>query len=144
MNYPSPSVTAAILNSKRKVLLIRTSKGNGVGTWRLPGGPLKGGNNWLDSLRDEVKDKVGLKVRDPELVGIYSDPAFHSFPSLTPAEFWVSACFLVREYEGTVLLGEGADGFDWFPEGQLPEPLFLSEAPKLLDVFHFNGWVSVR
>jgi len=59
--YPEPTVGALILNDKKQVLLVKSHK------WRnrftLPGGHIEIGETIEESLKREVKEEIGLKIK---------------------------------------------------------------------------------
>jgi ADP-ribose pyrophosphatase YjhB (NUDIX family) len=144
---PRPVVSAVILNKQNQVLLtLRSQKVWWPGKWCLPGGHLKGGQDWLAAVREEVSEEVGLEFSKAELTGIYSDPKLHQLyePKLGKTMSFVSATFLIRDFRGEVKLNEESSEFGWFSIDALPENIFASERVKISDALRFEGQAFVR
>lgn len=145
--YPRVCVSAVVINKEGKVLLTRRSeKVWFAGTWCLPGGHVEGGEDWIGAIRNEVHEEVGLKTKNEVLVGIYSDPALNTLedrPSKTTHVF-VSASFLIRDFEGEVKPSEEVSDFGWFSESEIPKETLAVEALKCRDAFQFKTIPFVR
>jgi 8-oxo-dGTP pyrophosphatase MutT (NUDIX family) len=73
---PSPNVprrvgVIALLERDGAVLVQRRADD---GAWDFIGGALDEEETVLDALHREVREETGLRIADPELVAIYSDP----------------------------------------------------------------------
>lgn len=144
---PRPVVSAVILNKQNEVLLtLRSQKVWWPGKWCLPGGHLKGGQDWLAAVQEEVSEEVGLQVVKAELSGIYSDPKLNQLyePKLGKTLSFVAATFVIRDYRGEVKLNEECAEFGWFSVDKLPEGIFASEKIKISDALRFEGQTFVR
>jgi len=66
--YPEPTVGGLILNTKGELLLVESPK------WKrgytIPGGHVELGETLVGALHRELKEEVGLKVEEPELLMI--------------------------------------------------------------------------
>lgn len=151
MNFPierpRPAVSAVIVNPERKVLLtLRSDKVWWPGQWCLPGGHLKGGQDWLSACQAEVSEEVGLEVVKAKLVGIYSDPQVNLLwePKSGKKIGFVVASFLVTDYRGELKPNEEVSQFGWFSVDALPTPLMASEKIKISDAMRFDGHAFVR
>ncbi len=144
---PLVAVNAAILNPEGKILLTqRSQKIREPGKWCLPGGHLDGGESWLEAIEREVEEEVGIKILDPTLMGIYSNPQLNitSEPVLLGKKVqFVVAVFRVTQFNGTVTTNDEVSAWDWFRE-KLPEPMVRSHPSRVQDAFQFNGTVFVR
>ncbi|MBM4317124.1 MAG: NUDIX domain-containing protein [Deltaproteobacteria bacterium] len=151
MNFPierpRAAVSAVIMNPEKKVLLtLRSSKVWWPGQWCLPGGHLRGGQDWLSTCREEVSEEVGLEVVKARLVGIYSDPEVNQLwePRAGKKLSFVVASFLVTDYRGEVKVNDEVSEVGWFELDRLPTPLLVSEKIKISDAFRFDGQAFVR
>jgi 8-oxo-dGTP diphosphatase len=147
VDRPRPAVSAVIINSDKKVLLtLRSPQVWWSGQWCLPGGHLKGGQDWLAACREEVQEEVGLEVVKTQLVGIYSDPTVNQIwePQNGKKLSFVVASFLVSEFRGQPRTTEEVSEIGWFSADQLPEPLMGSERIKIIDALRFQGQSFVR
>lgn len=144
---PRPAVSAVIVNSEKKVLLtLRSNKVWWPGQWCLPGGHLKGGQDWLSACREEVSEEVGLEVIKAKLVGIYSDPQVNMLwePKEGKKLSFVVASFLVMDYRGDIKINDEVTEARWFSLDALPSPLLASEKIKISDALRFDGQAFVR
>lgn len=62
--------TKAFINYKGKILILRESsdydEGANAGSWDVPGGRIKPGENPIESLKREIKEETGLKTEIKE------------------------------------------------------------------------------
>ena len=61
--------TKAFIDYNGKILIIRESKeyrGEDAGSWDIPGGRIKPGEDPIDSLKREIKEETGLNVEIKE------------------------------------------------------------------------------
>jgi ADP-ribose pyrophosphatase YjhB (NUDIX family) len=58
--------------SAERILMVRAARGFTKGTWNMPGGFVLYGEAPEDAVRREVREEVGMEIRDPVLVGIYT------------------------------------------------------------------------
>ncbi len=144
---PRPVVSAVIINKDKKILLtLRSNNVSWPGQWCLPGGHLKGGQDWSTACREEVQEETGLEVVKAELVGIYSDPKFNQLWEVKEEKTisFVAASFLIREFRGETKITDEVAALDWFSWEALPEPLIAIERIKIGDALAFQGQVFVR
>ncbi len=85
--YPLPAV-AALIAHQGKVLIVRTHKWNGL--WGVPGGKIDYGEDTLTALAREMREEVGLEIRDA-VYAFYSD-------IIEDANFYKPAHFLSLEF----------------------------------------------
>ncbi len=145
--YPRVCVSAAIVNKEGKVLLTkRSEKVWYAGTWCLPGGHVEGGEDWIAAVRKEVLEEVGLKVKNEVLVGIYSDPKLNTLEDKPSGRVnvFVSACFLIRDFEGEVKITDEVSEYGWFSVDKLPTDTIPVEALKCQDSFKPKEFPFVR
>lgn len=104
---------AVVVNDQGKVLIVReaaTGKNNTkVGYWGLIGGRLEPGEAFLDALRREVSEEVGLQIEPlrPIYLGEWR-PVIHDVPHQIIAIFMVC-----RVSSGTVVLSDEHDNYAW-------------------------------
>lgn len=145
---PYPAVNVAIVSPDGKILLTRRSAViREPGKWCLPGGHLDGGESWVDAVRRETREEVGLEIVSERLVGLYSDPALTVTEQ--PLEKghhgqFVVALFLVTEFRGEVRPSHEVDAWEWFSPERLPSPMIKSHPIRVEDAFRFEGEVFVR
>jgi nucleoside triphosphatase len=105
--YPLPAV-AALIAHNQKVLLVRTHKWSGL--WGVPGGKIDYGEDALTALHREMREEVGLEIRDAVYAfysDIIEDPKFHK-----PAHF-LSLEFVAYSDSSEVVTNEEIAEFAW-------------------------------
>jgi nucleoside triphosphatase len=60
--YPEPTVGALILNSEGKMLLVKSHKWGD--RYTIAGGHVEVGETLVEALKREIKEEVGLEIRD--------------------------------------------------------------------------------
>jgi len=68
MHYPEPIVGALIINSHRKILLVKQKKWNGA--YCIPGGHIELNESIEEAIKREVLEEVGLLIRVIQLLGV--------------------------------------------------------------------------
>lgn len=74
-NYinPLPTTTAILLNENDEILLIKRDVEPGKGSWDTPGGFIDIGENAEDGMTREIKEELGIDLKDFEYLGSYED-----------------------------------------------------------------------
>lgn len=144
---PVPAANAAIFKEGKILLTQRSLQIREGGKWCLPGGHVEKGESWESAMIREVFEETGLTVRSHELLGIYSDPLL----TVTPHPYYqgahgqfVSAVFIVRNFEGAVKINHEVETWDWFEFDRLPDPILRSHPIRIQDAFRFQGVSFVR
>jgi len=66
-------VAIAILRTRGRVFLVRRARGKPLpGRWEFPGGKVEVGEEPRVALRRELREELGIRVRDLSLFGVYS------------------------------------------------------------------------
>ncbi len=105
--YPLPAV-AALIAHKGRVLIVKTHKWSGL--WGVPGGKIDYGEDALTALAREMREEVGLEIRDAVYAfysDIIEDKLFHK-----PAHF-LSLEFVAYSDSDTVTTNEEIAEFAW-------------------------------
>ena len=117
----SPCVGAVIVDPQTRIALI-CRRDNGL--WALPTGHVEPGETCQAAVLREVEEEVGLRLDNPVLSGLYSDPSSQvvTLPD-GRTEHFVTACFLLRAPEGELVLApnEVTDGGFFAPDA-FPTP----------------------
>jgi 8-oxo-dGTP diphosphatase len=104
-------VAGALCDAQRRVLIAqRPAAKHMAGRWEFPGGKVGGGESECDALARELREELGVQVREPQFCLRLS----HSYPERTvELSFW-----LVRDFAGEP---RGLDGqqLKWVPAAQL-------------------------
>ncbi|MEW6407827.1 MAG: NUDIX domain-containing protein [Patescibacteria group bacterium] len=86
--YPEVTVGALIKNKKGEILLIRSPKwGN---RFTLCGGHIEMGETAERALKREIREEVGLEIKNPRLLKVYD--------AIYPKEFWKKKHFIFLDY----------------------------------------------
>ena len=144
--HPRVAVNGVIIKDGKVLLTLRSDKVLFPRLWCPPGGHLIAGSDWVGTLKQEVEEEVGLKVLSHQLIGIYSDPEVNIiFDEKSGKKIpFVSASFLVTEFEGEVKINDESIEFGWFAEKDLPSPFIPCDAVKVKDAFRFQGKCFVK
>jgi len=72
------TVDAAILN-KNKICLVKRKEEPFKGSWHLPGGFVKKGENLMEAVKRKTREETGLEVEVKNPIGVYElyDPRGH-------------------------------------------------------------------
>jgi nucleoside triphosphatase len=107
--YPEPTVGAIILNRKGQMLLVRSHKwGN---RYTIAGGHVEVGETLEDALRREIKEEVGLEVKDIRF--LMTQEAIFS------KEFWERRHFVFFDFvcrcrnEAVKVDGQEIQSYEW-------------------------------
>ena len=68
---PKTRGVKTIVLCKNEILLIKNTYGDML--WTLPGGGIKKKENLAEAARREVKEEVGIKLRDVKKIGVFVD-----------------------------------------------------------------------
>ncbi len=143
-----PAVNAAVRKEGRLLLTRRSQKIREPGLWCLPGGHLDGGESWMEGTLRELKEETGLRARDGQLLGIYSDPSTNTTTdhpgAPTGVGQFVTAVILFDAFVGNVTPNEEVDEWGWFAPGEIPGPMIASHLVRIDDVWRFSGQAFIR
>lgn len=66
--YAVPATGALIFNERDEIFLMKSPKWENQ--WLVPGGKVEKGDSMQETVRKEVKEETGLKVKDVELLNV--------------------------------------------------------------------------
>jgi len=114
---PYLSTDCVIINSAKQILLIKRAIEPCVGSWVLPGGLVEIGETTEQAVVREVKEETGLDIKDPQLLGVYSDPRRDSR--------WhcVNVTYFSTEFSGELVGNEESSEQKFFDLDDLPEDI---------------------
>ena len=127
MNGPRVGV-GIVVRKERELLLVRRSGTHGSGTWSTPGGHLDFGEEPAGCAAREAEEETGVTVGHPRLIAVTNDVFAEE------RRHYVTLWFEAEHQAGEAspLAGYELDAVGWFPEDELPEPLF----PPLLKLLN--------
>jgi len=117
---------AALVRSDGRLLLAQRPKGKSMaGLWEFPGGKVEAGESPQDALVRELKEELGVTVREADMTAFsFASHAYERFHLLMPV-------FLIRSWEGEIEAREGqqfawvsADDIGSYPAPAADVPLF--------------------
>lgn len=96
-----------------------------AGLWEFPGGKLEAGEDWIDALRRELREEIGIEV----VAGPLVEEILHAYPEKTVR---------LRFYRCDWMSGEprpiGCDAIDWLKRDELGKHEFPAADRRLLDM----------
>jgi len=105
--------TKSFINHQGKILILREAKtyadGSNIGKYHIPGGRIKPGQSWQESLLREIKEESGLEVE-------ISKPFFvNEWRPIVREEPWqiVGIFFECFSKSSEIILSEEHDDFLW-------------------------------
>ena len=121
-----------VFNERGEVLLQRRADN---GFWGLPGGWVDVGESVEQGAAREVLEETGLTVSVKRLIGVYSDPRYHTimrYPDGSVVQF-VSVVFECERVSGELGISEESTDIGYFPVDGLPENTLLSHRIRVED-----------
>jgi 8-oxo-dGTP diphosphatase len=119
-NRPKVGIGVIIIKDN-KILLGKRKNAHGEGSWCYPGGHLEFGESWEECSRREVREEVGIEIKNLRFGTITND----IFKNEQKHYITIS---MISDFEfGEVQLMEPdkCEQWEWFEWGNLPSPLFL-------------------
>ena len=119
------------LDPTGRVLLVRRADD---GTWGLPGGGVKPGEDWCAAARRECREETGWDVDVTGVFGVYSDPStqVHRYGDGRLVHFF-GAVLLAAARCQVGVPGHEARQIGFFDRDAWPQPLFPPDEPVLRD-----------
>lgn len=121
---------AFIFDDKNRVLMQKRSDN---GQWAFPGGFMDLGESVQDTVRREIFEETGLKLKKLELFGIYSGPQYDKTFSNGDQVSLVLISFISKHYTGSLVesneesLQNGFYSLEDLPENIFDEHRMLIE-----------------
>lgn len=133
-------------DGKKVLLLKRSEKGDGYGTWGLPGGKIEEGESAIDAARREAKEECG-KVKGQRFDDLVEKDGLHK---------WTTFFFRIEKPFKCKLSDEHTE-YKWFKIGELKDQKLHPKMKENLDrhigavrrsfgkgLLKFAEWVSYR
>lgn len=106
-------VAVALVDADNRILLAQRPEGKQLaGLWEFPGGKVEAGERPEETLIRELKEELGITVKEPCLAPLtFASHAYESFHLLMPL-------YICRRWEGFVQSLEG-QALKWVKPGEL-------------------------
>ncbi len=137
--FENPSCAAAglVIDTRRRVLLVRRAIGPYQGSWALPAGYQEVDEPLRDTASREVLEESGILV---EVLDLH-DLLFITEDARKPANL---AVYLCRPIGGALQAGHDALEAAWFDLDGLPANLGFDNGPRILDRLRTTGVLDDR
>jgi len=126
------AVTAFIRDKDGRILIVHKSLEQRVdgGFWTCPGGKVEPEEGIVDALKREVKEEVGLAIKDYRWIG---EDVFESDDRFYHAQHFLCSA------DGNVVLEDNFLGFEWLKEEDIEKYSFHPNLKKeILNVFEMT------
>ena len=122
-NQPLIMVGATLLalNQKNHLLMIKRTDNN---RWGVPGGAMELGESLEETVKREVREEIGVDVKDLELFGVYSgQELYYKYPN--GAEVYnVSVVYIIRNFNEEVIVNPDEHSeYKYFDVRNLPDEI---------------------
>lgn len=127
-----PGTSAVIFDESGAVLLEQRSDN---GFWGLPGGAVDVGESVAQAVMREVLEETGLQVRITRLVGIYSDPRYHTIANYPSGDIvhYVTVAFQCERLSGRLRMSEESTDLRYFDVDALPDNTMSGHRFRITD-----------
>ena len=125
-------VACALIDADNRVLIAQRPEGKQLaGLWEFPGGKLEPGERPEHALIRELREELGIEVKEPCLAPLtFASHAYESFHLLMPL-------YICRRWEGMVASKEG-QALTWVRANKLRDypmpPADIPLIPHLIDL----------
>jgi 8-oxo-dGTP diphosphatase len=125
-------IACALVDVDKRVLIAQRPAGKALaGLWEFPGGKVEPGERPEETLIRELREELGIEVREPCLAPLtFASHAYEDFHLLMPL-------YICRRWEGQVLAREG-QALAWVRANRLRDypmpPADLPLIPHLIDL----------
>jgi 8-oxo-dGTP diphosphatase len=127
-------VAAALVDADGRVLIAQRPEGKALaGLWEFPGGKLDPGERPEPALIRELKEELGIDVKEPCLAPLtFASHAYPDFHLLMPL-------YICRRWEGTPVSREG-QALKWVRPGKLRDyPMPPADEPLIPPLIDLLG-----
>lgn len=126
--------TNALLIEDGKVLLQKRSDN---GLWGL----MDAGESMAECAVREMWEETGIRTRVTRLIGVYSDPEYHSImrygrgpnPEDAVIVQYVIGLYAVERTGGEIIVSPESTAVEWHPVDSLPEPVSPAARVRITD-----------
>ncbi len=127
-------VACALVDADNRVLITQRPEGKALaGLWEFPGGKLDAGERPEAALIRELREELGIDVKEPCLAPLsFASHAYDDFHLLMPL-------YICRRWEGTPVSAEG-QAMKWVRAGRLRDyPMPPADEPLIPPLIDLLG-----
>jgi len=110
-----PTVSAFIINKKGQILLAKRAINPKKGLWDTPGGFLEDGEEPIKGLRREMKEELGISLKNIKFLGIYIDTYYERCEMTT-----LNILYQVEIASGKLRPMDDVGALKWFGKKDIP------------------------
>lgn len=121
-------VNDIIIIKNKRVLLIKRQQNPQAEWWALIGGYIDWDETLEDSVRRELKEEVGLEVKEMKFLGVYSDPERD-----LDGRQNIGHCYIVKPRGEIKTEPTEVSEYGWFELDNLPEKIAFDHRKMLKD-----------
>lgn len=133
---PIPSNAVIIENEKNEILMVKRRIEPRAGTWDLPGGFLKPGENFFDSVKREIREELHIEIEITGIVGIYED--IYIFQDIKNPTLLITVTTKITS--GNLKADDDISDYRYFPKEEvLKQELSFRGVRKSLEDYIFKG-----
>lgn len=110
-----PTVTALIKNSQGEILLVKRAVPPNKGYWDTPGGFLENGEDPEPGLRREMKEELGITLKNIKYFGMYTDFYFERYNLYT-----LNIVYTCEISSGKMIPQDDISELKWFKKKDFP------------------------
>jgi 8-oxo-dGTP diphosphatase len=125
-NRPTVGIGVIIIKDN-KILLGKRKNAHGEGSWCYPGGHLEFGESWEECSRREVREEVGIEIKNLRFGTITND----IFKNEQKHYITISMISDFESGEVQLMEPDKCEQWEWFEWDNLPSPLFLPTINQL-------------
>ena len=113
---PSPCNAAIILDEKKRIMLVKRKYDPKKDYWDFPGGFIEFGESVEDSLRRELREELGIEIKNMKYIASYADR--YIFDGLN---YHTLGCVFVAEIAGGAMKpNDDIDEIKFFEPKEIP------------------------
>ena len=129
-----PASACAIIKDS-KILL---QKREDTGTWALHGGSLEFHETFLDALKRETFEELGIEILNPIMIGVYAGDNMHFIYPNKDEVYAVTVIYLVSEYKNDFNLDYNEVlEVKWFDIDNLPNNINSPDVDGINDAIDY-------
>ncbi|MFH1207445.1 MAG: NUDIX domain-containing protein [Patescibacteria group bacterium] len=110
-----PTVSVFLEDVQNRILLVKRAVNPKKGWWDSPGGFLEDGEEPRRGLFREIKEELGITLKEVRLLGVYMDTYRHGYDLNT-----LNLIYLAKIRSGALKPMDDINGYRWFRKNSIP------------------------